>query len=57
MAQEIKTKATKSFESNCHKFSTLAPKTFLTPISLVRCSATKLAKSENSQTRNKNSQY
>ncbi len=35
---------TKSLESNCHKSKTDAPNTFRTPISLVRCSATKEAR-------------
>ncbi len=35
----INTKITKSLLSNCHKLETDAPRIFLTPISLVRCSA------------------
>src|SRR5690349_12031696 len=38
---EIITRITKSLDNNRHTLNTLAPNTFLTPISLVRCSATK----------------
>ncbi len=44
MTQEINTSFTKSLESNCQRLSTLAPKTFRTPISLTRCSAVKEAR-------------
>src|SRR5688500_16175087 len=40
MRQEIVTSNTNSLESNFHKVNTDAPNTFLTPISLVLCSAT-----------------
>ena len=44
MAHAIKTSITKSLESNCQRLSTLAPSTFLTPISFMRYSAVKDAK-------------
>src|ERR1700730_12670812 len=47
MTQEIITSETKSFDNILHRLKTLAPKTFRTPISLVRCSATKEANPNN----------
>lgn len=44
MNKERMTKNTKSFVSITHRFVIEAPKTFLTPISLVRCSAVNDAK-------------
>ncbi len=44
MQMEIATSFKKSFESKPTMLATLAPNTFLTPISLVRCSALKVAR-------------
>src|SRR4030095_4581579 len=44
MAQDMITRVTKSFDNIFHKLNILAPRTFRTPISLVRCSATKEAR-------------
>src|SRR5829696_7414402 len=45
--QEIITSFIKSVDNICHRLKMLAPNTFLTPISFVRCSATKDASPNN----------
>src|SRR5450432_1256127 len=47
MAHEMITRLTKSFDNICHRLNILAPSTFRTPISLVRCSATNEASPNN----------
>ena len=48
------TSTTNSFDNKRHRLNTDAPNTLRTPISLVRCSATKEAKAKKPETGNEN---